>query len=155
MHDLNPTISSSVIHPSTPIYPSFSPDRLDAIDDQLLPDLLRQLYPLTPEQRQQWYQAQFASPAARAARPNQASPSSPTPCPQLPDTLDQRLHDALAQFRPQPTSAQPTQSEPLQSDPLQAATPQASTKPDPISLFFGALIEVLNRRQPQPALQPI
>ena len=144
MHDLNPTISSSVIHPSTPIYPSFSPDRLDAIDDQLLPDLLRQLYPLTPEQRQQWYQAQFASPAARSARPNQASPSSSTPCPQLPDTLDQRLHDALAQFRPQPTS-----------DPLQAATPQTSTKPDPISLFFGALIEVLNRRQPQPALQPI
>ena len=150
MHDLNPTISSSVIHPSTPIYPSFSPDRLDAIDDQLLPDLLRQLYPLTPEQRQQWYQAQFASPAARSARPSQASPSPSTPCPQLPDTLDQRLHDALAQFRPQPTSAQPTQS-----DPLQAATPQASTKPDPISLFFGALIEVLNRRQPQPALQPI
>lgn len=150
MHDLNPTISSSVIHPSTPIYPSFSPDRLDAIDDQLLPDLLRQLYPLTPEQRQQWYQAQFASPAARAARPSQASPSSPTSCPQLPDTLDQRLHDALARFRPQPTSAQPTQSEPLQ-----AATPQTSPKPDPISLFFGALIEVLNRRQPQPALQPI
>ena len=154
MHDLNPTISSSVIHPSTPIYPSFSPDRLDAIDDQLLPDLLRQLYPLTPEQRQQWYQAQFASPAARSARPSQASPSSPTSCPQLPDTLDQRLHDALAQFRPQP-SAPPLHSEPLRPDPLQAAPHQAPPKPDPISLFFGALIEILNRRQPQPVLQPI
>lgn len=149
MHDLNPTNSSSVISLSTPIYPPFSPDRLDAIDDQLLPDLLRQLYPLTPEQRQQWYQAQFASPAARSARPSQASPSSPTPCPQLPDTLDQRLHDALAQFRPQPSAP------PLHSEPLQVATLQAPPKPDPISLFFSALIEVLNRRQPQPALQPI
>ena len=154
MQAQNPTISPSVIPPSTPIYPPFSPDRLDAIDDQLLPDLLRQLYPLTPEQRQQWYQAQFASPAARSARPSQASPSSPTSCPQLPDPLDQRLHDALAQFRPQP-SAPPLHSEPLQPDSLQAATPQTSTKPDPISIFFGALIEVLNRRQPQPALQPI